>query len=230
MIQFNLKEEKYKNHPDDGKLGIVTTGGIYSGGAIYSGYPLTIVDNKTDERSIQTLLHMSPSVRRYLRLNLYDDMLYLPGGSKDTYRKFNYDKVEVSQAEALEVLREVFYKLEPNLQSRSLVGTTLKGIENDPNYYSGSYVLNDEETYTILKCGDTVKFFKGEKSYYPDFKKEEDLIGVETIDFDLYALSLEYAECKRKLLGFTNRLLDEDRLVETAVRLKELEKELDKSL
>lgn len=225
MIQFNLKEE-FKNHPDDYKLGTVISGGIYT------GYPLTIVDNKTDERNILTLLHMSQSVRRYIQLSLYRDMLYLPGGSNDndTYRKFNYDKVELSQAEALEVLREVFYKLEPKLQSRSAVGTSLKGIENDPNYYSGSYVLNDEETYTILKCRDTVKFFKGEKSYYPDFEKEEDLIGVETIDFDLYSLSLEYAECKRKVLSFTNRMLDEDCLVENVQRLKELEHELDISL
>lgn len=223
MIQFNLKEE-YRNHPNDYKYGVIITN------SEYSGYPLTIVDNVTNKRQIKTLLHLSQDVRQYLTLNLYDDMLYLNGRSNSEYRMFDYTKKEISKAEALVLLRRVFYKLQPNLQTRSLVGTTEKGIENDPNYYEGSYVLNDENVYTILKCRDTVQFFKGEKNYYPDFDSQEDLLGVEKIDFELYERSLEHQKIKRNISMFTNKLLDENQLIETTIRFNKLEKTLDDAL
>lgn len=223
MIQFNLKEE-YRNHPNDYKYGVIITN------SEYSGYPLTIVDNTSDDRRFSTLLHMAPDVRQYLRLKLYDEMLYLNGRSDSEYRMFDYTRKEISKEESLIILRRVFYKLQPKLQTRSLVGTTKKGIENDPNYYEGSYVLNDENIYTILKCRDTVKFFKGEKTYYPDFDSQEDLLGVEKIDFELYERSLEYQKTKRNISMFTNELLDENQLIETINRFNELEKILDEAL
>lgn len=224
MIQFNLKEEEYRHHPDDFKYGIIISNGEYR------GYPLTIVDNKTKEQWIKTLLHISPDVRQYRTFKLMDDMLYWNGLRPDAYRIFDYTKKEISKEEALHILRQVFYKLQPKLRMSSAVGTTEKGLENDPNYYEGQYVLNDENIYTVLKCRDEVKFFQGEKKYYPDFKSEDGLLGSEKIDFDLYECSIEYQKTKSNILRFTNQLLDENRLIETTIRLNELEKTLDNAL
>lgn len=210
MIPFNLKEEKHKNHPLDGKYGMVVTN------TPYAKYPVTIVDNSQEtEKGRYTgkpalcLLHLSEDVRTYTNLKLFDEFLYVSFAfSKPTYRMYDYAYEELSDEKIIQILRHHFYAVQPMLQGRSLVGSSSKRIEDDPNYYEGYYVLNDEQDYTILKCGTKYKFYRGTKKYYPNWSKDEDLIYEGNINFDVYKIALEVQRLRSYIVTNTNYLLD----------------------
>lgn len=204
MIQYNLKEKPiFSKHPDDGKYGIIDKG-------FYKNYPLTIVDNINSESTL-CLLHLSQDVRQYMKLRLFDEFFYMTFAfGKPTYRMYDYPFEQLNNDKIIEILKNVFYFLQPYLQNRSMVASSSDELEKDLNYYTGHYVLNDEEQYTILKFKTTYKFFKGEKKFSSDWKDTKDLIYQGEIDFDVYKLSLEVADVKRRILGQTNQILDEE--------------------
>lgn len=213
MIPYNLKKEEYKNHPMDGKYGVIVTNNPYA------GYPVTIVDNhrevvnnKYTREPALCLLHLNEDVRMYTQLKLFDEFLYHSFSWRTpTYRMFPYEKVELSNEEIVNILKRVLYCDQPALQSHSLVGSSSKKLEDDPNYYEGRYVLNDEEEYTILKCRTSYKFYKGKKSYYPDWKNPEEIPLFEgEIDFEMYALALEAERKRGSIVTRTNEILDSD--------------------
>ncbi|MDB5053484.1 MAG: hypothetical protein JWM44_1534 [Bacilli bacterium] len=230
MINYNLKTESFKNHPMDDTYGVIVKD------SIYTGYPVTIVDNhdevvngKYTHNPALCLLHLSEHVRQYVRLKLYDGFLYLSFFfAAPTYRMYPYDKVTLSKDEIIEQLKTVLYGLQPALQSHSLVGTSSKRLEDNPNYYDGCYVLNDEEEYSILKCRTTYKFFKGQKSYYPNWKDTDDLIFEGEINFDVYRVALEAARLRKFIVTSMNQILDDEsndaiaRYKESIRKLKEL--------
>lgn len=230
MIPFNLKEDKHKNHPMDNKYGVLVAN------TRYVGYPVTIVDNheevvngKYTRTPALCLLHLSEHVRMYTRLKLFDEFLYQSfAWQTPTYRIYDYKKEELTTEQVIETLKGVLYEVQPELQSRSLVGSKSDRLEDDPNYYEGTYVLNDEENYTILKCRTKYKFFKGEKNYYPHWKTEEGLLYEGEIDFDVYKVAIEVERLRRKIVVHTNQLLDsgeEDKIAEYRelyARLQEL--------
>ncbi|MFF2532263.1 hypothetical protein ACFVS2_25470 [Brevibacillus sp. NPDC058079] len=146
------------------------------------------------------LLHLHERIRtRLTGLELYREFLYLPDENLKNYGGYDYQCETLEETNILRELRLVMYKIQPMLQSRSLVGTSKKGIEHDPNYYEGFYVLNDNNDYTILKCKDTFKLFRGIKHYYPDWDHNEDLLHTETIDFSVYNLSYTYNQLRNQL-------------------------------
>ncbi|PGT89987.1 hypothetical protein [Bacillus thuringiensis] len=210
MIPFNLKEDKHKNHPMDGKYGVLTLN------TSYAGYPITIVDNHDEvENGFYTrkpsvcLIHLSEQVRTYTRARVFDEFLYLGfGWQTPTYRMFDYKKEEVTDEQVIEILKGVLYDVQPTLQTKSCVGSKSDRLEDDPNYYEGKYVLNDEETYSILKCRTKYKIFKGAKEYYPHWNTEEGLLYEGEIDFDIYTVAIEVEKLRRQIVVYTNQLLD----------------------
>lgn len=179
------------------------------------------------------LVHIDENVRvKFDRMRLYEDYLYLHESGLASYGGYEYKRVKLSEEEVVEVLKKVFYCTQPKLQSHSLVGSSSKNIEDDPNYYQGSYVLNNDEEYSILKCKDEIRFYKGIKSYYPDWKNEEDLIFKSKIDFEVYKISLELNNLKNNILKnpdkslkdgmeiFKNYFEKESQLKETATSKK----------
>jgi hypothetical protein len=213
MIKYNLKEDRLKNHPMDGKYGVIVTN------TIYAGYPLTIVDNskeieggKYTDKSVLCLLHLSENVRQYTSLKLYDEFLYLSFAfSIPTYRMYAYEPQLLSTQEIIAHLKTVLYELQPTLQSKSMVGYTSKdNPDYDPNYYEGYYVLNDEEEYTILRYQKVYKFFKGNKTFYPHWAITDDLIFEGELNFDVFRLAKEVRNLRRQIITFTNQILDEE--------------------
>jgi len=210
MIKYNLKEDNYKNHPMDNKYGIVITN------TPYAGYPLTIVDNYeevvngryTDTPTI-CLLHLSEDVRQYTRLKLFNEFLYISFVfSKPTYKMYEYKLTQLQDEEVVKILKNVLYNIQPKLQGHSCVAYKSNLIEDDGNYYEGIYVLNDEEEYTILKCKDKYKFYKGRKSYYPDWKKIEGLLYEGDINFMIYKLAIEVYNLRSIIVTKINSILD----------------------
>lgn len=228
MIKFNLREREYKNHPMDGKYGVIT------GNVGYAGYPITIVDNSREIEnnkytgySTLCLIHLNERVREYQRLRVFDDFLYLGFSIKEpTYKMYDYKYEELSTDQIIQDLKTVLYYSEPNLQRCSLVANSSDKVEDDSNYYEGYYVLNNEEEYTILKCLDKYKFYKGRKSYYPDWKKEEDLIYTGKIDFDIYKKALYVSKLRNLIVTYTNELLDDDSIVNKITEYKQNKSEL----
>lgn len=223
MITYNVREYSYKSHPLDGHYGEIIAGP-------YINYPITIVDNhdevenskRTGKKSI-CLLHLNERVRQYERLALHEDFLYFSfAREKPTYRMFDYKLAEISTEEAIVTLQEVLYFEQPELESRTLMGWTGNDLEDDPNRYTGYYVLNDEEDYTIVKQKGRYRLYKGTKA------SEEFQIFEGTLNFDIYRKSVEYSKLKRTIVHGINRLLDEGsegsitRYFQLGAELKEL--------
>lgn len=227
MIPFNLKEDDYKNHPLDGKYGVITTN------TIYANYPVTIVDNNHEKRNpTLCLLHLSEEVRQYVSLRLHDDFLYKSFVfDKSRYRIYEYKKEDLSNEKIINTLKKVLYYIQPSLQGGSLVGSSSKQIEDDPNYYAGHYVLNDEEEYTILKCGKEYRFYKGNKKHFPDWKdtEDKDLLYEGIINFEIYKMSIELAVLRRKIVTYANQLLDDEQY-DSIQKYKSLKTQLEDSL
>lgn len=224
MIPYNLREDSHKSHPLDGRYGVMTAGP-------YINYPVTVVDNHeevengkhTGKKSI-CLLHLNENVRQYKRLALYEDFLYLSfAREKPTYRMFDYKSTEISIAEAITTLQEVLYFEQPELASRTLMGWRGNNLEDDPNRYTGYYVLNDEEDYTIIKEKDQYWLYKISFD-----RNRNELIYEGALNFDIYRKSVEYAKLKRTIVHGINRLLDEGaeasltRYLQLSAELKEL--------
>lgn len=208
MIPYNLREDKYKNHPKDGRYGVIQIAGAYT------GYPVTIIDNNEEVKDNKStripalvLIHLAEGVRQYSRLRLYDEFLYLGfSGKEPTYRMYDYTKKEMTQDEIIQTLKKVFYDIQPQLQSRTMMGWTSGELEDDPNRYNGSFILNNEEEYKIKKCGKTVYFYKGTAF---DSPSEEDLLWKEEINFDIYKQAIKVSELRRSIVTFTNHMLDD---------------------
>lgn len=232
MIKVNLKKETYRDehaHPLQGKYGVICNG------SVHDGYPVMIVDSSKEvvdgcysNIPSDCLIHLSKDVRCYDRLRVFEDFLYMNFRAEvSAFHMYDYKKVVLTQEEITRSLMNVLYFLEPELQTRSLVGIIESGIENDPNYYRGSYVLNDEEEYTILKLKTKYKFFKGRRSFseigWND--KSSALIAEGTLDLERYKKALKMNRLKHYILTRTNQILenDEDTSIE---EYKQLENEL----
>lgn len=214
MINYNLRENWYKSHPMDEKYGIIT------GNVKYDGYPVTIVDNSKEveddiftEKPSLCLIHLSERVREYASLRAGNEFLYLNFSLRvPTYRMYDYKYENLSKEQIIQDLKTVFYYLEPNLQSRSMVGR---------------YVLNNEEEYTIIKYLNEYKFYKGNN---PDWNNEKDLIYSDTIDFDLYEKALYVSNLRNTIVTKTNELLDSEDILEKIKTYKENKSELELKL
>lgn len=220
MIPFNLVGLDDSRHPLNGKYGEVVAN------SRYRGYPLTLVDNTRD--FTLCLLHLTEDVRAYTWLEPnteYRNIGFGAGFRKREYRMYPYEKETISTEKAISVLQQLLYMEQPKLQSRSSVGWTSGRVEDDPNYYGGTYILNDEEEYTILKCREKYKLFKGKRSYYPDWKTEEGLLHAGTLDMVTYKLALEVEEIRKDIVTETSRLLDGS-LLDTVKKYEQLRREL----
>jgi hypothetical protein len=212
MINYNLKVDSMKNHPMDDKYGLIIKN------SVYAGYPVTIVDNSEEiangsytHKPALCLLHLSERVRRYMSLKLFDEFLYIGFVFKTpTYRMYPYEYVTLTNEEIIKQLKQVLYFLQPTLHSRSLVGTSSKRLEDDPNYYEGYFVLNNEEEYTILKHRTTYKLYRGKKTYYPHWNIANDLLFKGELDFDIYTLSVEAERLRLYIVSCTNEILDDE--------------------
>jgi hypothetical protein len=231
MIPYNLKEDKYKNHPKDGLYGVILKAGAYT------GYPVTIVDNSEEVKDNKStrlpalvLIHLSEGVRQYSRMRLYDEFLYLGfSGKEPTYRMYDYTKKEMTQDEIIQTLKKVFYDIQPQLQSRTMMGWTSGELEDDPNRYNGSFILNNEEEYKIKKCGKTVYFYKGTAFDSPSEGEEEVLLCKEEINFDIYKQAIEVSKLRGSIVMYTNHMLDDtgnNKIEQYYQARKELDKKL----
>lgn len=170
MIKFNLREDRCKNHPLDGKWGRLLQS------SIYGNHLCTVVDNhnevidgKYTHEPAVLLLHMSPDVRKYISAKLFDEFLYVGvWDDKDipTYTNWEYKYQDLSESQIIKNLKSVLYDLEPMLQSRTLVGYRGNDLFDDPNQYSGRYILNNEEEYTVDRKIKDISFSKNGKVFY----------------------------------------------------------------
>mgnify|MGYP003392382009 FL=1 len=223
MIKYNVMEYKYKKHPLEGYYGVITAGPLLN-------YPITIVDNhdqvengELTGKKATCLLHLNENVRQYKRLVYYEDFSYLSFvGETPTYRMFDYTLAAISTEEAIAALQEVLYFEQPELESRTFMGWRGNNLEDDPNRFTGSYVLNDEEEYVIKKQKDQYWLYKGTED------GEESLIFEGKLNFDIYRKSVEYAKLKQTIFDGLNRFLDEGaegsitRYFQLGAELKEL--------
>lgn len=213
MINYNLREKEYKNHPLEYKWGFLI------GNPIYQNHLCTVVDNHNEvingrytHEPAKLLLHMSPNVRKYVEAKLFDEFLYVSVWNDKnipTYTNWEYTYKELAQEEIIENLESVLYDLEPMLQTRTCMGYKGEDLFDNPNYFTGRYVLNDEEEYLIWRHFKDISFSKNGEVFYEG-----------TIDEERFRKAVEKDNLKRYICCNTEKLLNEG----------ELEKELEKYL
>lgn len=229
MIKTNLSKETLQDNPDGEVFGVIRNG------SIYSGYPITIIDNVNEIKDgvytgypATCLIHLSSEVRAYSKLRRHDDYLLL---NRDRYddsaeiAKLRKNREELTTKEIVAALKKVLYLLEPSLRSHTLVGTTKKGAENDPNFYTGNYVLNDDEEYTIFKHKGRYQFMRGKLSGWVNTDGDKFLIEEGDIDIAMYEKSLEL-ESLHKYIAYNINTILKDETNDAIDRYKQLEKEL----
>lgn len=151
---------------------------------VHSGPYINHIVEKTynNNNDFKGNMHLTKNVRGcedYYRL--YEQVLYTgsayEGHIYDHYIGFDYKERELSDKEIVDIiLEEIIYGIQPSLQSTSLVGTTAKGIDEDPNYHNGHYLLPNNKNYTVTWCRGTIKIREGiDGGWY----KGKDVVGRE---------------------------------------------------
>ena len=207
MIDFNLRRDGCKNHPLDEKWGRLLQS------SIYGNHLCTVVDNHnevvngkyTHEPAI-LLLHMSPDVRKYVSAKLFDEFLYVGvwyDSDIPTYTNWDYKYQVLNETQIIKNLESVLYDLEPMLQEHTLVGYKGNDLFDDPNHYSGKYVLNDEEEYTICRKIKEISFWKNDINLYRG-----------EIDEVRFRKAVEKYRLKREICCNIDKLLNEGVLKE----------------
>lgn len=124
---------------------------------------LTVVGDalKTTKRMFRCETHISENVRSYRSTyELYNEFLYV--NDPTDFKFFEYEYEELSDEQIIDhLINEILYDKQPGLQSTSLVGTSAKGIDKDPNYHDGHYVLRDGKEYTMSYCRNKVFIREG---------------------------------------------------------------------
>jgi hypothetical protein len=116
--------------------------------------------------------HITANVRSGLnRYKFGDDCLYCNKFLPNVIG-YKYDYRELTDDDAVRMLLDdILYGAQPNLQSMSCVGTTERGLDKDPNYRDGHYLLPNGKEYTMSWCGSTVKIREGrDGGWYHDSK------------------------------------------------------------
>lgn len=113
-------------------------------------------------------VHLTKNVRSGLiTFKFWEDCLYAEPGENVIW--YDYVQRELSDEEVIKILfDEILYGVQPDLQSTSLVGTSVKGIDKDPNYHDGNYMLPNGKEYTMTWCRGKVKIREGKDGgWYP---------------------------------------------------------------
>lgn len=233
MITLNLKEQNWKPYEGYGKYGYISSQRFPE----YEGYNVSIIDDVTKEERNRMvgLIHVSPSVRVIQDLEYIKDLQYLAFPPGTYHGEFSpYTKVPLTAEESLSTLREIFYKLEPELQVRDASGFDVKkGREYNPNLARGTYLLNDEELYFINRHNGKITYRKGGVMLpeYPYAMPNNPIVlAEEAIDYGLYKLSMEYGMLKNQISLHANKLLQSGELSEMVNRFNELERLIDEEL
>lgn len=217
MINYNLKEDCYKNHPLDKKWATLLKS------PMYRNHLCTVIDNHnevidgkyTSEEAI-LLLHMSPRIRCYISAKLFSEFLYVGIWSDEhipTYTNWEYKYEKLSTSQIIEDLESVLYGLEPMLNEHTCMGYQGDDLFDDPNSYSGRYLLNDEEEYKITRTLKEVKFIK-----------EDHIIHQFLIDENRFRKAVEVYDLKEKICNQIDMLLDNGELLNQIIKLQNLEK------
>lgn len=180
----------------------------------YKNHVCTVVDNsqevidgKYTKIPSELLLHLSPRVRRKVDGRIFEDFLYIgEHTSKEELKQYNfyfeYEYEELSKEQIIKDLYSVIYDVEPMLVESTLMGYSGHHIWDNPNWNSGKYVLNNNEEYLITRKKDVVKFYHN-----------DELIHEGVIDHELFEIIYDRCECRRKICGWYDKMLETGELV-----------------
>ena len=116
---------------------------------------------KRGEEFLEGNVHLTPNVRGATEhYRFWQDCKY--GHISSHVFWFDYQPKELNDDEVVQVLLdEILYGVQPDLQSISCVGTNEKGIDKNPNYRDGHYLLNNGIEYTMTWCRGKIKIRQG---------------------------------------------------------------------
>lgn len=207
---LNIKEDSFLLN---GKLMAVFNKGIYQGNTC------EIIDNTSlfSGEYVSCYNYISENIRCYCKYTPVESISYLSKffNSKFDYKLYEYKKEELSRSRIINDLHHVIYLYSPKLTAHTCVGWTSGLVEDDPNKYDGEYVLNDGNTYQIIKVGNKYEFRLG-----------KDVIYQNIIEWNTYKLGLEINDLRRKIVVGANRLLDNGELINMVSKYSEGEKRI----
>jgi len=109
-------------------------------------------------------MHYTNNVRSSIEsFKFWEDCLYAGTVmNSDHYQAYDYELRELTDQEVVDILlNEILYDYQPDLQSMSCVGTSAKGIDKEPNYRDGTYLLPNGKEYTMTWCRGVIKIREG---------------------------------------------------------------------
>ena len=157
--------------------------------------------------------HLTENVRGGNYHNeLYSTCIYV--SPENGYRVFDYgEPVELTDEEIIKVVEnDIIYGVEPNLQSCSCVGTSAKGLDKDPNYRNGNYVLNDGKQYTVCWCHGEYEIRLGsDGGYYKGSNDVGRTIGKGVIDWKRWRKAVIMVDIDRMFTSSGKHMLSNNK-------------------
>jgi hypothetical protein len=175
--------------------------------SVFTRIPLIIeiteeIKKADNHTNIRGYVHYTPNVRSTdnSTFTLFNDFLYT--NLSDYFKWYEYPYRELTDEEASQILLdEIIYGDQPNLQSISCVGTDLKGIDKDPNYRNGYYLLPNNKKYTVTWCYGSIIIREGIDGGWYQGSKEPNTreIYSGTMDWPRHKEALIRQHCVRQL-------------------------------
>lgn len=133
-----------------------------------------VKDEFGNEDVLIGLKHLTPNVRGAKQIyRFWNDCRYSGKAIFGYAHGYRYKYMELTDEQVVDILlNEILYDYQPQLQSQSCVGTNALGIDKNPNYFNGHYVLNNNKEYTMTYCGDNIYIREGnDNGWYHDKEK-----------------------------------------------------------
>lgn len=182
------------------------------------GKPCEIIDNTLfDGKYVSCLEYLSENIRIHYDYIPSDSISYLSKffNAKFEYNLFEYKHEDLSRSRIINDLHHVLYLLSPRLSSHTCCGWTSGLVEDDPNRYEGSYILNDGKKYTIQKIYDKYKF-----------SIDGDVIYENVLCWEYYKKALELKRIRNEMVIGINRLIDNGKLESNLVEYESIKKDI----
>lgn len=169
------------------------------------------VSRIVDDR-IEGIKHLTSNVRTEIDCIYEGDFLWDVLGLTREFKGYVYKEELLSDEDIRKIIMdEIIYGIESDLQSTSCVGWDRTiGMDKNPNYHDGWYILNNGNTYTVTWCYGKIECREGiDGGWYKGIEDVGRTIFETTMDWNRYKIAKINGYIRCKLLRQWNDVIKE---------------------